>query len=354
MAVPSLSVIAKLPKFDLHSHIDGSIPVGELFRIAKRNKRKIFTSKGTEVDTPDAFMRLVRGSGYHGLLDEIVERFHPITGLMQTSQIIRDIGISYVEEQRRHNVIYAEGRFAPQYHTREGLSLREVVRSMKEGLEEGSERFGVRANLIVAFGRESSTSTAAEVAKAAVGIEGVVALDVGGPEAYHPAEKFRPAFEIADGGGLKKTVHAGEGAESLEQNLRNIRSAITILGADRVGHAVDIAKDASLIRLAASRGVAIEMNPVSNVTLRKIRSPSELEIDRLLDDSVLVTLNTDDPALWPRGSIDEVISSVCKAYGFGLETIDRFVANSIYGSFADDRRKDEMAEDYRAVRETLA
>jgi adenosine deaminase len=354
MAAPSASVIRSLPKCDLHSHIDGSVPLGELFRIAKRHRRTITTQNGTEIDSVSAFVRHVVGSGYDTMLDNIVERFHPITNLMQTQEVLRDVGRSYAAGLKRDNVAYAEGRFAPQYHTEEGLSLEEAIESMAEGLAEGCERYGVKIKLIVAIGRESKPASGLKVAKAAAASPSVVALDLGGPELGNPPEKFRESFKVAADGGLKVTVHAGEGAGSVEQNLKNIRTAISGIGAQRVGHAIDLAKDDSLVRMAVERPVTIEMNPVSNLVLGNIRSVTDLAIDRLLKNEVPVTVNSDDPALWPKGSVSDVLIAVCRAYGFGLDVLDKLAFNSIRGAFTEESEKAALLEEYRTARKRLS
>ncbi len=351
---PSLAILSALPKADLHSHIDGSVPIKDLFQIARLRGKKIQTPEGKELTSASSFISFIKGPGYDSMLDEIVNRFYPITGLMQTQEVLRDVGIAYTKELHAHNVVYAEGRFAPQYHLREGLTYDEVIQSMQEGLAEGSERFDVKVNLIVAIGRESNQKTADEVARAAIRNKVVVALDLGGPEAGNPPEKFRSAFEIATKAGLKRTVHAGEGAESVAQNLKNIRTAISSLGADRLGHAIDLAKDEELVELAASRKVTIEMNPTSNKVLQKIRSQKDLAIDRLLAKGVPVTVNSDDPALWPRGSMTDVLFALCRVCGFGMDTVDKLVANSFDGAFISKGEKQSLHERYRSVRKTLS
>src|SRR5271157_5122012 len=152
---PSLRALRILPKADLHSHIDGSVPMKDLFRIAKRHRRRILTSKGAELGTVSSLMQYVVGKGYGSMLDNIVDRFYPMTGLMQTEETIRDVGVSYVKAQKEDGVVYAEGRFAPQYHTTEGLSMKDVVVSMADGLAEGTEKYGVETALIVGIGREA-------------------------------------------------------------------------------------------------------------------------------------------------------------------------------------------------------
>ena len=345
---PSLGVLRMLPKADLHSHIDGSVSAKELFRIARRHRRRVVAPNGAELDSVSAFMRHVVGDGYRSMLDNIADRFYPITAMMQTEDILREVGIAYVRGQKEDGVAYAEGRFAPQYHTREGLPLKDVIESMADGLAEGTERYGVKTALIVSIGREARPEVGVRVAKAAAQSSRVAALDLGGPEAGNPPQKFREAFRV--GSGMKVTVPAGEGAGSTRPNLMNMEEAIVGRGADRLGHAVPLARSKRLLRLVSTRSVSIEMNPVSNLVLGNIGDLKELSIDRLLRRGIRVSVNSDDPSIWPRGHLPDVYSRVCDAYGFGFRELDMLVQNSFDGSFAPAKDKEELAEEYRAAR----
>jgi len=346
----SIRAFRALPKADLHSHIDGSVPARVLFQIAKRLRLKISTRSGLELGNVSSFMSFLAADGYGSMLDNIVDRFYPITGLMQSEEAIKDVGVAYVRGQKEDGVAYAEGRFAPQYHTREGLSLKEVISSMASGLREGAEKYGVKVRLIAGIGRESTARLGEEVARAAASSGLVAALDLCGPEAGHPAQKFKRAFKTAAASGLKVTVHAGEGAGSLAQNLANIEFAITQLKANRIGHAVNLARDSRLMSMVKDKSVAVEMNPVSNLVLQNIRGFGDLRIDRLLKEGINVSLNSDDPAIWPHGSLSEVYSSVCRSYDFGMKQIDALVQNSFRGAFTSDTEKAWLTELYQDAR----
>lgn len=121
-------MIRSLPKADLHSHIDGAVPLKKLLAIAARHKRVVKTRKGVPITSVPSFLGYIRGDGYRGLLENIVDRFYPVTGLMQTEEVLVEVGRAYVAELSSDGVTYAEGRFAPQYHTNEGLTLERVVR----------------------------------------------------------------------------------------------------------------------------------------------------------------------------------------------------------------------------------
>jgi adenosine deaminase len=188
------------------------------------------------------------------------------------------------------------------------------------------------------------------VAKAASASGLVAAIDLCGPEAGNPPHRFKEAFEVASAAGLKVTVHAGEGAESLDQNLKNIEEAILLLGASRLGHAVPLVKSRKLLDLVIERSIAVEMNPVSNLVLRNIGDLRDLGIDRLLARGVNVSVNSDDPGVWPNGKLSDVYSRACGAYGFGFVELDKLVGNSFEGSFATRGEKAHLEEKYREAR----
>src|SRR5437867_12459447 len=216
------------------------------------------TRGGNVLGNANAFFGFVRGEGYHTLLSEIVDRFYPILGLMQTEETIREVGRTYVKGRKDDGSVYAEGKFAPHYHTAEGMTQADVIESMLEGLKAGCEETGVQANLIVAFGREAGIGLAEEAVTQALSYEGrgVGGVDIGGKGEGNPPEKFQSALKLTFEAKQRRTAHAGEGAGSVDQSLRNIRNSIVLLRADRIGHAVNLANDRALISLVLERGVA--------------------------------------------------------------------------------------------------
>ncbi len=273
---------------------------------------------------------------------------------MQTEDILFEVGRAYVAELSSDGVVYAEGRFAPQYHTREGLTLEQVVHSMLEGLQAGSEERQVKVNLIVAIGRETNPRFATDIIAAAAKFRnnGVVGVDIGGAEQGNPPGKFEAAFKLASEFDLRRTVHAGEGAGSVSQNVRNIRAAIVKLGAERIGHAIDLASSESLVELVVRKGVTLEMNPVSNYILHKIRDLGDLRIDHLLKRGVRVTVNSDDPALWDNGKLSQVLAAVCESYRFRKTELDQLIVNSFEGSFTKPREREGFVREYLSARST--
>jgi adenosine deaminase len=341
----TLRDLQRLPKVELHGHIDGYLSPTDVLEIARRHKRRIVTLDGRVMNTKKQLLEFSRGDGYESLLQQIVNRFSPVTGLMQTEETIRDVAVAYVRRLAEEGIIYAEGRFAPQFHTKEGLTMSDAVRSMQEGLREGRENFGVRTNLIVCINREADSEAGENVARVALEFagRGVVALDLACNEKGFPPEQHLPAYEMTFDSSLRRTVHAGEGCGTVTENLHNIRTAIELLRAEGLGHAIHLALDEDLMRTVAERGIRVESNPVSNLTLGYISSIRELQIEKLLRQQVLVSINSDDPAMWDHGSLSENLYAVATAYGFNLNDLKTLILNGTKSAFASEKEKAELA-----------
>jgi adenosine deaminase len=147
---------------------------------------------------------------------------------------------------------------------------------------------------------------------------------------------------------LRRTVHAGEGCLDKEENLRNIRTAIELLRADGLGHAIHLPHSHALLQEVKLKRIRVESNPVSNMTLGYISDIGELQIDKLLRDGVLISINSDDPAVWNRGSLAENLYAVAQAYDFEMDDVKRLILNGVMGAFISDKEKAQLAEAFSA------
>ena len=342
----TLSDLQKLPKVELHGHIDGYLSPQDILRIAKKHKRQIVTPDGGVLRTKNQLIDFWKGNGYDTFLSQILSRLYPVTRLMQSEETIKDAALAYVERLSAERITYAEGRFAPQYHTREGLTMSEAVDSMLQGLKQGEEIHGVKTNLIVCIGREVTSEVGQEIARVALDFagRGVVALDLACDEKDFPPERHLPAFQMTFDSNLRRTVHAGEGCLDREQNLRNIRTAVELLRADGLGHAIHLPHSDSLLHEVQRKGIRVESNPVSNVRLGYISSVRELQIDRLLREEVLISINSDDPAVWNQGSLAENLYAVAEAYDFVIDDVKKLILNGVRSAFISDKEKGQFAE----------
>src|SRR3989338_938201 len=333
-----LAQLQEMPKAELHVHLDGSIPAEIVFSWwQKLSKPILLPEKDRDgnlivyssyqdriVSSPEELKRYWANWTKYSIPD----RFGVVTEHMQTPENLRNIAKTHVLDLAEQNIVYAETRFAPQYSIFGGLSMPDVVKYTLQGLQQGMDEArqngkDILVKLIVCIGREAKEDVGVQVAKAALEYQGmgVVALDLACYEPTFPPERHARAFQETFGTGLKRTVHAGEMMKTSHENMRNIYSAIQFLRADGIGHGIPLSQryymngETDVLQMVKDRGIRVEANPISNLYLGFIDTPSDLHLDQLLKAGVLVTVNSDDPAMWPKGTLAHNLYVAEELYG---------------------------------------
>jgi len=244
---------------------------------------------------------------------------------MKTPEDIRQMAVAHCHYLKYQSVAYSETRFAPWYHT-DHLSMDQVIGYALEGFTLGEDETGVIVKPIICVNREIDGEQAKDVVRAALRFEGrVVGIDLACYEPGRPPELFEEAFALTFDTSLKRTVHAGEMCDN-EQNVKNIYTALTKLRANGIGHAIPLHNHDGLVDLFLENNVRLESNPLSNLQYF-IEDAADLHLDDLVERGVLVTINPDDPAMWPNGDMVHNLYLVGKLYGD--EFVDRVIKNSI-------------------------
>jgi adenosine deaminase len=313
-----------------HDHIDGSRAVFEviedLYRLA--DKRFPFQTKKDWL----AFFRDPQ--------EDIVARFDTITGVMQSAEALETVAYAYGRTRAGDGYAYVEGKFAPQYHTRGGLSMSQVVAAVSRGLKRAENEFGIRILPVIVIGREADPDTGVAIARIALEYGGETALDLACDEAGSPPEKHLPAFKLTLGTPVKRDCHAGEWVATEPAStyrrrlLKNIRTAVYDLRCDGVGHAIPLVDDPELIAYMAENGIRVSGCPLSNLYSGLIRGVGELGIDKLLDSGVIYTLNADDDLFMP--SMSDTVAACEAAYSFTPAQKKMLEDNVFRGAFAAD------------------
>lgn len=353
----SLDDIRLFPKAELHRHIDGSIPKNVVRRIALRSGLREFrTRSGLVIPVADEaafdqFYQIIDVPSF----DELLSRFDFVLGVMQTPEDIEEIFYEATLDLAEKNIWYVEWTFAPAYHTRGGLSLREVFKSALRGIERGRADTSVLGKLIPciqreAFDREKPEDKrdplGLELAKVAVefGNRGVVALGLVCNEAKYPPEIYKEAFQYTVGKGISRTVHAGEFGADLEANVRN---AVLELRANGIGHGTVVGKSPLLQKLLWDRGVRLELNPISNLLTGAIKSIGDLRVDHLMDINLSPCIGSDDPVLF-RQDLAENLKAVLDYYGWGEMELKQLTNNSLNSGFMSEEEWGERWELFKA------
>jgi adenosine deaminase len=271
-------------------------------------------------------------------------KFATLRLFYRSPEVIHRFTREAVEDAAKDNVRYLELRFTPVALSRaERFQLGDVMDWVCESALKAASEFGVRVGLIVSVNRHESVELAEQVACLAVARigRGVVGLDLAGNEAEFPAQPFASIFREARQAGLKATIHAGEWG-----GAANVREALEIFNADRIGHGVRVLEDASTVALARERSVAFEICVTSNYQTGVTPSLREHPLLKMLRDGLNVTLGTDDPSISQITLTDEY-QCVCQVLGMPLQTLKERILAAAQAGFLPDAERRQLVNELK-------
>lgn len=335
-----LEVLHKLPKVDLHVHLDGSVKPATIAELAITQGKSLPTEAVNGDLTP--WMQIDDSCQS---LKEYLSKFQFVLPFLQTADALEKVAYEVVEQASEHNCHYIEVRFAPLLHTLEGLSIDDAIHHTIVGLNRGEASFGVKARAIVICLRSDAQEQNMEVVEAAARYygQGVVAVDLAGDEASFPPELHRALFERAGALNLPITIHAGEAGGS-----SNVKESITGLGARRIGHGVRIIEDTAVMELVKRTGTPLEMCPVSNIQTKAVPSWDVYPIRQFFDQGIVVTVNTDNLTVSGTTMTLEYQMLIEKC-GFTLDEIGTLIMNSAQASFLEEQEKQQLKGNIQAA-----
>ncbi len=339
-------VLRRLPKAELHCHLDGSLRPGTLAELAGECGVHLPSSAPDDV----AEMMCVTDAA---TLEEYLTRFEYTIAVMQSEEALERIAYELVEDAHADGIRYIEVRNAPLLNTRKGLTPDAVLNATVRGLERGEKEFGVIARFIVCALRHLSPESSLEQARLAVAHRGsgVVAFDLAGGETGNPAKVHAAAFTYARDHDLGVTVHAGEG-----HGVESIRQAVHDCGANRIGHGTRLFEDPSLAQYVNDRRIALEMCPTSNVQTRAVKSYADHPFRDYFARGMNVTLNTDNRLMSGTTLTDEYVHAV-EHMGFTVADLSLVAINGFASAFLpwEDRLRliDSVRGEIDAIEETV-
>jgi len=329
------SMLRRLPKAELHCHLDGSLRPSTLFALS------LAAGLTLPAATPDALGDWMRVDDAKNLADYLA-RFDVTLAVMQDVVSLERIAYELVADAAADGVRYIEVRFCPALNTRGGLSLDDVMTAVWRGLDRGERATGTVSRVIVCALRSFPVPHALEMAELAVAFKhkGVVAFDLAGGEAGNPAHVHAAAFDFARAHDLAVTVHAGEG-----DGPQSIREAVHRCGANRIGHGTRLFEDASLQSYVIDRQIPLEVCPTSNVQTRVARTFAEHPLARYVSLGAVVTINTDN-RLMSGVTLTEEYVRCATHLGYTLSTLATISLAAFDAAFLplqDRRRLRELA-----------
>jgi aminodeoxyfutalosine deaminase len=320
-----------LPKVELHVHLEGSIAPSTLVALARRNGdcRVPWTIEDVR--------RWYRFRSYTDFLNAYVL----VCDQLRTGEDFATVTAELGGLLAGQNVRYAEVTFSPVAHIRRGIPPGELFAGLEDGRRQAEANSGIALRWCAASGTRRGPAAAVETIELvlAYSLAGLVSLGLAGLESATSRAAFAPAFELASEAGLHRVAHAGEAA-----GPASVWEAIDVLGAERIGHGIRSLEDPALIAHLRQRAIPLEVCPTSNVRTRVVSSLRAHPLPRLLAEKLVVTLNTDDPAMFHTDLAAEYVK-VARAFGLGPPELAEVARSGVRSAFlAEEEAEAILAE----------
>ncbi|WP_371025131.1 adenosine deaminase [Paraclostridium ghonii] len=319
----------KLPKIELHCHLDGSVRPSTIIDLANKKKIEIPSKNIEEIKDMMVAPKDCKS------LDEYLKRFELPGLIMQDKESLERIAFELMEDASKENIVYIEIRFAPLLHTNKGLTPKEVIESVIRGIRNAESIYDIKGNLILSCMRTMDVETSYEVIESGREFlnNGVVAVDLCSSENEKFSEKFEAPISLARSYGYRVTIHAGETGIG-----ENVYEAIKVLKAERIGHGVFIKDCKKAYDLVREKNITLEMCPTSNLQTKAIKLIEDYPLSSFHKDGIRVSLNTDNRTVSNIDLTNEY-NIIFNNFEMSENDYKQIYINSIEASFADEETK---------------
>jgi adenosine deaminase len=337
-------LLHKLPKTDLHCHLDGSLRLDTVLDLAKKQGVKLPT-----FDRAELHGMLAAGENVASL-DDYLRAFDITLSVMQREDALERCAYELAEDAHEENVRYLEVRYSPLLHTRAGLRPAQVVEAVLRGLRNAKRELGIRYGVILCAIRSLGPESSLRIAELCVAFKshGVVGFDLAGSEVNNPAKVHRQAFQLVIDNNINCTAHAGEsfGPDSVHQ-------AIHKCGAHRIGHGTRLVESGDLLNYVADHRIPLEVCPSSNLQTRAASSWETHPVDFFVDYGLRVTINTDN-RLMSDTTVTKELQLCHRHYGWSLATIKEIIIAGFKSAFMPYREKADLLKEISRELSTYA
>jgi adenosine deaminase len=321
-----------LPKVELHRHLEGALRLETV--------RELAMQLGIELPpTPEAQREKILVLRPMQNLTEVLDRFWLTQSVLASSEILERITFEACEDAYREGIRILELRYAPSFIqiNHPSLNFESIHAAIIKGIDRAKWSYPMAIGLIGIVVRVDSPDVAERTADFIIDHKDeFMAIDLAGDEAGYPCEVFEPLFMKAKKAGLRITVHAGEA--DVPGSAKFVVDAINYLGAERIGHGLQIYKDQKIIDFVKACGVTLEICPTSNWLTNAVRSLEDHPLKQLMDKGVKVTLNSDDPGLFGIDLTHEY-GLAARRLGFSEVALKKLAQQGADSSFVSEHEK---------------
>jgi adenosine deaminase len=322
-----VALARRIPKAELHIHIEGSLEPALIFALAQRNG----------VALPYASVEALRAAYAFTDLQSFLDIYYAGASVLLHEADFFDMAWAYLQRAHADNVVHTEIFFDPQTHTARGVPMATVVHGLKRACDRAQAELGLSSHLILCFLRHLSEDDALATLEAALPLrEHFIGVGLDSSEQGHPPEKFANVFARCRALGLRVVAHAGE-----EGPPDYIWQALDVLRAERIDHGVRCLEDAALVARLAAERVPLTVCPLSNLKLCVVTDLADHPMKRLLNAGLCATVNSDDPAYF-GGYLNENFVQTVQALGLTEADVVQLARNSFEASFLCDEHRAEL------------
>ena len=331
-------LLRRMPKAELHMHVEGSLEPELMFALAARN--------GMVVPYPD--VEALRRAYVFNNLQEFLDIYHAGTLVLRVEQDFYDMAWAYLQRAAADNVRHAEIFFDTQTHTGHGVSADLVINGLHRACVDAQAKLGLSASLILCFLRHLSESEAFEALEQALPHrDKLVGIGLASSELGHPPEKFAKVFAKSRALDFRLVAHAGE-----EGPPAYIWSALEVLKVERIDHGVQALRDRALVEQLVQKRVPLTVCPLSNLKLRVFPTLAQHNLGGMLDAGLVATVNSDDPAYF-GGYLNENFTQTFAALGLTARHAWQLAHNSFEASFVEPSAKRVLHDQLEEFFETF-
>lgn len=306
------SFIDKLPKAELHVHLEGTLEPELSFALATRNGVPL------SYDTPQA---LIAAYDFHDL-PSFLAIYYKAMEVLVTEQDFFDLSWAYLQKARGQNVLYCEMFFDPQAHTRRGVAFATVIGGIRRAQQQALAELGIESQLILCFLRDHSAESALATLQAALPYQAwIIGVGLDSDEKDNPPRKFAEVFRRARAQGYRLTMHCDVHQADTHEHIRQVLDEIVV---DRIDHGINTLDQPALYEEVARRGLGLTVCPVSNRFV--VQTLTTAEIRRMLQLGMRATINSDDPAYF-RAYLNENLQALADD-GMTRDELVQLVRNS--------------------------
>ena len=317
--------IKKIPKAELHLHIEGTFEPELMFEIAQRNK----------VEIPYQSVEEVKKAYQFSCLQDFLDIYYAGASVLLYEKDFYDLTMAYFKHCAEENVVHTEIMFDPQTHTKRGISFETVINGIQKAREDAKEKYGISSLLIMSYLRHLSEEDAFETLEQSLPYKHLIkAVGLDSSEKGNPPSKFQKVFEVSIKEGYVPVAHAGE-----EGPAEYIWEALDLLKIARIDHGNNCLTDEVLVKRLVDDKIALTVCPLSNLELKVVDDLKDHPLKKMLNLGLKATVNSDDPAYF-GGYMNANFLQTAEALDLTKEDVKTLVKNSFeYSLLSDDEKQ---------------